>query len=60
MFTNTFLSVILQMTVAHPNLHSCHRDGRRAVEKQHKGKVKAGVSANEELPVFPGPHLLHQ
>lgn len=55
MFTNTFLSVILQMTVAHPNLHGCHRDGKRAVQKQHKGKVKAGASAEEALLVFLDP-----
>lgn len=29
--------------------------GRRAVEKQHKGKVKAGVSVDEELLVFLDP-----
>lgn len=41
MFTNTFLSVILQMTVAHPNLHSCHRDREESSGEatQRKGKA---------------------
>lgn len=41
--TNTFLSVILQMTVAHPNLNSCHRDGELKQQKltiQRKGRGK--------------------
>ena len=45
---DTSLAAILRVTVAHPNLNSCHRDGEGAQGKEaHKGKVRAELSAEE-------------